>query len=55
MISANKIRMQNNILADLDAQPKPVILSRSNYDFMSNFLSPRRFPDYVKRHGDVDA
>lgn len=52
-LSVEKIRMQNKMLADLEGQDRPVVLSRSNYDFMAGFLKPRRLPEYVKRHGDA--
>ena len=52
-ITAEKIRMQNKMLAELESQDRPVVLSKSNYDFMAGFLKPRRLPEYVKRHGDA--
>ena len=37
------------LLEKLEGQPKPVILSRSNYDFIEKFIAPEPMPDYVQK------
>ena len=54
-LSKDRFKKQNALLDRLAAAPHPVIVSRSNYDFMNRFLHPRRLPAFVHRHGGPDG
>ena len=43
-------RAKDRLIAKIEADPRrPIVLSRSAYDFVKKFLAPRPVPEYVRR------
>ena len=51
MASKEKIILQNQLLEKMNNH-KPVDLSRSDHDFITSFMAPRRVPDHIKKRGE---